>query len=464
MSKPLEIPISLLVVNPENYRFEPVENQVEAIEMMIEEQSSKLLNIASSIIEKGTNPNDWPMVITYAHDVKQYLVLEGNRRITALKILNNIDFLDDQKHSSLKSKFNKLIGSSQKAIPTSIWCNLYDDPAEADYWIKLKHTGSNDGIGIEDWSNQANLRYQEKVEGKSSIALQVIDLLKSSSFVAEDLRKQLKNIQTSTLTRIVGDKDVKILLGISSVNGELQTDLEEIEVVKGLSHVVKNVLDPKFTVNDVYTKEDRKDYINNFPKISQPDKNKKAQNSWKIGTISNSTSINPISTAPATTPDAKTNPTKQQPKERDVLIPKNCKISIVNSKVNKIYYELKDPKLSVSKFTNAVAVLLRVFIELSADTYLEKNGLIDTLTASASKKNLQQKVLDVKKDLFFKRLADNNIYKGMEEAVKNKDNILGLDSWHAYVHNNQFHPDSNILLKTWDNIQEFMIILWANTK
>ena len=459
MPKPLEIPVSLLVVNPENYRFEPVENQVEAIEMMVDDQSSKLLNIAVSIIEKGTNPNDWPMVITYAHDVSQFLVLEGNRRITALKILNNIDLLDDQKHPYLKNKFKTLISSVKHTIPSALWCNVYEDPAEADYWIKLKHTGSNDGVGIVDWSNQANLRYQEKVEGKSSGPLQIIDLLKSSTFVDDELKKQLKDVKTTTLTRIIGDKDIKSLLGISTINGELQTDLEEAEVVKGLSQIVRNVLDPNFTVNNVYTKEDRQDYINRFPKASQPNKTKKAQNAWKIGPVTNNGSG-----SLATTTNSKAKQGQQQPKKRDVLIPKTCKISIVNAKVNNIYYELKNPKLSVTKFTNAVAVLLRVFIELSADSYLESNKLINTITASASDMSLQQKVLEVKKDMFMKKLADKHVWKGMEDAVKQKENLLGLESWHAYVHNNKFNPDPEILLRTWDNIQDFMIILWANTQ
>jgi hypothetical protein len=459
MPKPFEIPVSLLVVNPENYRFEPVENQLEAIEMMVDDQSSKLYNIAVSIVEKGTNPNDWPMVITYAHDISQYLVLEGNRRITALKILNNIDLLDDQKHASLKNKFKALISSVKKPVPTTIWCNVYEDSAEADYWIKLKHTGSNEGVGIVDWSNQANLRYQEKVEGKSSVPLQIIDLLRSSSFVDDELKKQLKDVKTTTLTRIIGDKDIKSLLGISTINGELQTDLEEAEVVKGLSQVVRNVLDPNFTVNDVYTKEDRKDYINKFPKTSQPNKTKKAQNAWKIGFVSGDGSDNS-----ATTESSNIKPGKQQPKKRDVLIPKTCKISIVNAKVNNIYYELKNPKLSVAKFTNAVAVLLRVFIELSADCYLESNKLINAITASDSDMSLQQKVLEVKKDMFMKKLADKHVWKGMEEAVKQKENLLGLESWHAYVHNNKFNPDPEILLRTWDNIQAFIIILWTNTQ
>jgi len=458
MPNQLEIPISLLVVNPENYRFEPVDSQIEAIEMMVDDQASKLLNIAKSIIEKGTNPNDWPMVIVYAHDESQYLVLEGNRRITTLKILNNIDLLGDAKHSSLKNKFREVISKAVRPIPKSVWCNVYEDSAEADYWIKLKHTGSNEGVGTVDWTNQANLRYQEKVEGKSSIPLQIIDLLKSSSFVDLELKKQLKDVKTTTLNRIIGDKDIKSLLGITTSNGELQTNLEEKEVVKGLSQVVKNVLDPKFSVNDVYTKEDRKDYINRFPKNSKPDKAKQAKNVWKIGTV---TSEN---TETSTSDSSNAKNIKPLPKKRDVLIPRNCKIPIVNAKVNNIYYELKDPKLSVTKFTNAVAVLLRVFIELSVDSYLESNKLIKGITASGEDISLQQKVLQVKKDMFFKKIADKHILKGVEDAVKQKDHLLGLDNWHAYVHNNKFNPDPDILLRTWDNVQEFMVILWDNTK
>ena len=44
---------SQLVVNPENYRFDPVENQEEAIDLMLEEKGVEVLNLAKHILENG---------------------------------------------------------------------------------------------------------------------------------------------------------------------------------------------------------------------------------------------------------------------------------------------------------------------------------------------------------------------------------------------------------------------------
>src|SRR5690606_8390466 len=120
-------------------------------------------------------------------------------------------------------------------------------------------------------------RFEEKVEGKSSLSLQVVKLLEKSDIVDNEIKLNLKSLKVTNLDRLISDPKVREFLGIEINNGIIQSKIETEEVIKGLSHVVKDLMDPNFKVTKIYTKEDRNDYINNFPKIQIPDKTKLLQ-------------------------------------------------------------------------------------------------------------------------------------------------------------------------------------------
>ncbi|HRD38312.1 MAG TPA: ParB/Srx family N-terminal domain-containing protein, partial [Bacteroidia bacterium] len=351
MAKTQKIKLLDLLVNTENYRFEPVASQKEAIDQMINEQTEKLYNLAEHIIQHGINPNDKIQVVVSNHDKTKYNVVEGNRRTVALKILNNPDLIEGSVHVNLKKKFRKLHDNNKASLVKEIDCTVYENPAEADKWIKLKHAGES--VGTVRWNAQQVQRFEEKVEGKSSVALQTIKILQNSSDVPKELKSNLTNLKITNLDRLISDPDVRDTLGIKITNGVIQSDIEQKEVIKGLTQVAKDLLNPKFKVGEIYTKEDRKDYLKKFPKSSKPDVSKKASKPWQYNDTSSSSSSKP-------SPKPKPNPN-----DRDVLIPKSCVIKIGVAKVNAIYHELQ--KLSVTKYTNAVSVTLRVFVELSVD-------------------------------------------------------------------------------------------------
>ncbi len=152
--------------------------------------------------------------------------------------------------------------------------------------------------------------------------------------------------------------------------------------------------------------------------------------------------------------------TKTSPKERKQLIPKSCVLNINNPKVYAIYHELQ--RLDVNKFTNAVAVTFRVFIELSLDCYIDSNKLTKGATSTKPNRKLREKVSDVAQHLVNAKSADKEICKGISTAVQNKNDLLGIDTWHAYVHNPHYSPTPQNLLITWDNVQKFVEILWGN--
>lgn len=451
MAKTKKINLTKLQVNTENYRFEPVASQKEAIDTMIEEQGDKLFNLAQHIVENGLNPNDKIQVIASSHDPKKYNVLEGNRRTVSLKLLSHPDLIDNKKHALLKKKFKKLHDINKLKLVREIECMVYDNPAEADKWIKLKHYGQSNGIGTVPWNGQQVQRFEEKVEGKSSIALQVINMLKKSPNVPLEVIKDLPKLPITNLDRMLSDREIRNMLGLEIYNGIIQSDVDEVEVIKGLTQVAKHLLDPKFSVKKIYTKEDRKDYIAKFPKASKPNIEAKATKRWQLNDTSSSLVLAKQSLS--LTP-------KALPKDRNTLIPKTCILTINNPKVNSIYHELQ--KIDVSKYTNATAVLYRVFIELSIDCYIEKNGLANTPSSSKSGSGFQAKVFQVANHLESKKNADAAICKGIKFSIKNDNDVLGLDTWHAYVHNNKFTPTAGNLVITWNGMQDFMIIMWNN--
>jgi len=166
------IPLSKLTVNIENPRFEMVGNQREAIITMLEDQQDKLVKLAEDIIDNGMNPAELVIVVPHEKLDKQFNVLEGNRRITALKLLSNPELIPE-KYKSLLIKFKKLSESFIKHPLEEINCVVFENETKAQRWIRLKHTGENDGIGTVTWNAQQKARFEERVEGKSSFALQI---------------------------------------------------------------------------------------------------------------------------------------------------------------------------------------------------------------------------------------------------------------------------------------------------
>lgn len=454
MSTVKKLSLKSLWINTENYRYEPSESQAEAIAVMVEDQKDKLYNLAEDIVENGMNPSDLPIVTDLPSHKGKFLVLEGNRRVTAMKILDNPLLLSDTTVSpSLKKKFNQLHNKSKHKLLDGVYCVFFSDPSEADKWIRLKHTGANEGIGTVSWDGQQTARYQARVGEQSSPGLQVLEYLKNSKLFDESLKGKLSKVKVTTLTRLITDKDIQQVLGIAIENGQVVSKLPEAEVLKGYTQVVKDLLRKEFNVKSVYTKEQREDYANNFPKASRPDLSLASTNSW-AATPPKQEQQTPVN---STTPKARKAST-----DRNKVIPKNCIIKISNPKVNEIYDELQ--RINLTDFIYSPAALLRVFIELSFDIYIEEHKLTTAPSSAKSGTMLHTKGHQIISHMRNNGWSDDAISLGMRNLLNGKDTILSLETLHAYLHNHRVSPTADTLKKAWDSIQDFVVILWNNIK
>ena len=138
---------------------------------MLTKLGDKIYYIAIHILENGLSPKPF-YVMPSKKSNKKFLVKEGNRRTTALKLMANPKLIDSKKHASLKNRFFKLHERFMETPIRKIMCYIYDDVEEADKWVRLEHTGEQNGVGIVEWKPEQVQRFDIK-HGKNKLLLQL---------------------------------------------------------------------------------------------------------------------------------------------------------------------------------------------------------------------------------------------------------------------------------------------------
>lgn len=359
------IPLSKLLINKDNDRFEPSSNEKEAVNVMLAKMGSKIYRIAQHILDNGLSPK--PFYVVSFGD--KFLVKEGNRRTTAIKLMTRPNLIDSKLFPQLKKGFIKLNIQFKNSPITKIQCFVFDNITEADKWVKLEHTGEQKGIGIVNWNSEQIKRFDMKYGKMPPIEIQALDFLKSSPYTEDSTLNLLSGLKVTNLQRLLSDRFVREKLGLRFENSKLKSNIEESEIVKGLSLIINDITKPDFIVGKIYTSKLRADYINGYKTNSLPDLNQKVEKEWLL--------VDPTIEIPEEKNAFPSNNTKGSDKKgfsniesiikRKTLIPRSCLINITNVKVAKLYYELQ--RLDINSFTICSSIALRVFIELSVDTF-----------------------------------------------------------------------------------------------
>ena len=424
MSQPQKktINISNMLLNPNNPRFEPVKDQNAALEIMLEKKGPEIKKLAHDIINHGINPTKNVLVAKSKNN--KFLVLEGNRRITSLILLNKPTKIKDEK---LRKFFQNLKDANPAKTPKNISCVVFKNANDANHWIMLEHTGKNDGAGVDEWDHEQKKRFLPQIPGH----ILILDFAVSNKI-------STNNVKPTNLQRLFSTSYVRDVVGISFDNGELNLNKPKSQVKRNIKKVFTK-MSKNFKVKNIYTLEQRKEWIDNtldFENNSQTreDETNSSKNKTKA---------------------------RRKSTDRRSLIPSDCNLAIHAPKINDIFLELRDNlSLQGSKATpNAVAVLFRVFLEVSIDSYL-----IDKM----DKKLSQNMTITKKIEMVTKYMTQNSIAKKdqlraiQQISTTSTKDILHIQRFHEYVHSGIIQPDSASLKVKWNNLQKFFEILWSD--
>lgn len=439
MPEQLTIPLADLLIDEENPRLsQPNAGQREALRSLAAYQGRKLQKLAEDILIYGPDPSELFIVMRFDEEQNRYVVIDGNRRLTALKALENPEFFAGAVTAGVLTIIRRLSKKYQVAPIESVPCLAVRDRDEARHWIELRHTGEREGAGSVLWGSDESARFRARSDGLE-IHTQALNFLEQRGDITPEFRR---DIPTTSYKRLLEAPDVRAKIGIEMQQGKLKLLGDESAVAKALLYIAKDLESGTTKVGDIYTKEQRTTYANKLPK---------------------DVLVNPIreagqgidATGTAKTTAKKAPPATKTPKQRDRLIPRDCVLNITDQRIRDIERELR--RLSLEDFANAVSVLLRVFIELSGDSYIDRIGL--PLSAD---EHLGKKLLAVMGDLSARKKLTAQQAKPVRRACQ-KDSFLcpSITLMNQYVHNPYMFPGPSDLRAHWDSLQPFITAVWA---
>lgn len=222
------IEVDRIFLYEENPRHEPLGSEPEVIEHLC--KNEQVYNLARSISEAGTNPLALLGVVELrgTGSKKSYQVWEGNRRVCAIKLLND----PDRAPPDLRTDFARLAAVSAHIPVKKINCVVFDNHDELKFWMAILHDGAQAGVGLLDWDADQKARHFG-VSNRNRIALAVLDAAQDMGLISKEERVG----KLTTTQRFLNSDIVKEAIGIDTSNPDDVTfnrPLEDFQKLLGL--------------------------------------------------------------------------------------------------------------------------------------------------------------------------------------------------------------------------------------
>lgn len=199
--KEKSIRITDLQLDTGNYRTGKQDDQREAIRALIEEQKNKLVRLAQDILEYGLSPLETILVTPVPDDKSRFTVIEGNRRVAAMKLVTQPDLAADTTwHNAFKRLHKQLPGQ----LPAEVRCIVASSKEDAFIWIQRRHDTGLKGAGLEAWSTIAQYR-AGAARGRSAPEFDVLEFTLARARLDPDVEERVtgQDFPITNLKRLV---------------------------------------------------------------------------------------------------------------------------------------------------------------------------------------------------------------------------------------------------------------------
>jgi hypothetical protein len=232
--------INELLLDQENYRFGLAHNQKECIDLIYRDSPTNFENLLNDII--SNNIGDYPLV--FSNEKNENIVLDGNRRVSILKVINDPSLAPSKRIEDLIKKIDK------KSLPfnlNKIGCFVSADKQDILKTVYERHAAGK-GISRIHWSAfaTAKFRYDAHIEDADwraiAILLHVIsididsnDYVQSPRFSFEVFKRLIRHAYLNNYIHFEVFNEEKAIL-----NSESNFFSIAIELVKELIKAIDN--------------------------------------------------------------------------------------------------------------------------------------------------------------------------------------------------------------------------------
>ncbi|MDC9622408.1 ParB/Srx family N-terminal domain-containing protein [Xenorhabdus sp. XENO-7] len=460
------ISINDLLMDTENARIRAGSDQKNCISRILRKEKQMLILI-EDIAKNGLTT--MPILITPTYNGK-WIVKDGNRRITALKLLNSPEICPEP---HLKNKIISISNNYKHNITSFIDCLSSENKEAIINEIIARHSGTRDGAGQYDWSAYMKTIFLLNNEHPSDYkrAGQYMCWAEKEGLDVED------DFPISTTARFFNKENLN-LLGFEIENDQLKPILSKEKIIKMASKINNDFSNKIVDVNDVFKPEHATNYLNsvrnyagildietyedNTIKTDADEKNslqnfshnlkdntkQKDENTYNKN-CNDELSRKSIQGKRGRIP-------RKSPAERNKIFGRTkIGINIPEDavKVRMIVAELR--LLDVKKITLAVTVLLRALLELSDREYRalhhikDNNGLAKNIATSAD-------------HMLSNELINKSEHNIIIAYTRGEQGILHIETLQKFLHRESHHPDYHTINTFWDNIGCFVRACWKD--
>lgn len=461
--------VSMLLLDPENPRIPPTDQELSQGELLAELiEHDKVYELGKRIAANGFYTDE--MLITTPRNGK-LVVVEGNRRLAALKVLLSPEAAPNE----YQKKFRVLSATIPKSTIKTVPVIVAPSRDAALPRIAEKHTHSM----LEAWKPAQQARFYRSLLGHGRTAddicrnyhltpgelenflrLGTLYEMACSLELPTDVQRKVESPRSFPITnleRLMESQPGRKFLGVDTDPKHVfKGYVRASEFKKGFAKIVTDVARGNVTSRVLNDSKSINEYLRSIEGYA-PDKSKKGSFTPK------DILRKPVKLTGTKAIDQKKTKTRRSTSR---LIPVGFKCGVDSQRVHDVFNE--SYRLKVTEFPNAVAVMLRVLLELCVSEYIQRTGRNKDLLSKFNGKqkrrsdwypSLRQQLTFMLQEM---QLSLEPLQrKALTQFVGSKGTPLTLDSLDGFVHNKELQPTEVELRAIWTKIEPLMRIVLA---